>query len=93
MRRVADHQKAVPDKAARRTVAVRLLLGVTLAGGALFAGCAKDEHHTPDGQTPPSMGDYNNGCNPKSKNHVGSHLPKSQQCYQGSATGGTRTSP
>jgi hypothetical protein len=63
----------------------RLLLPAILLAG-LFAGSCTNVHHSPGGlsqdQTPPSMGDYNNPCNPHSHSRLGSQLPRKDLCYE-----------
>lgn len=54
----------------------RVFTAALLLTGLCTASCTTNEHHSPDGQTPPSMGDYNNACNPHSQQQIGSHLPR-----------------
>jgi hypothetical protein len=58
-----------------------ILIPVFLAG-LLMGGCATGEHHSSDDQSPPSMGDFNNACNPHSHNQLGAHLPRKDLCYE-----------
>jgi hypothetical protein len=67
----------------KRPIRLRRLLPASFVLAAvLTAGCSTGEHHSSEDQTPPSMGDYNNPCNPHSKSHLGQNLPKKDLCYQ-----------
>lgn len=64
----------------------KILLLLAMVPASLLAGACTNVHHSPsdphDGQAPPSVGDYNNACNPHSHNRLGSRLPRKDLCYE-----------